>query len=170
MTTLPEFNKFNVILGGTEDLDRFRNFIYTIPKNSNTYFNWFPESILHPKDIVSSIREYVSYASYSDDRHVIVTHSSYVVRELNNMIMLGDMFVGYEDLMSKYEYDSSHLIARSDISAFEVTYINRELEIREVITDDEGIIAESIDEVINYQNNSSNEIYFANLDSEEDHE
>lgn len=91
---------------------------------------------------------------------VISTHSDYIVRELNNMIMLSTPFTERGKLERKYGYDSAgqERLDANDV----VTYHFGEKTVDNcTVSSDFGIEIESMDAAINNLNESNSAIYFA---------
>lgn len=94
---------------------------------------------------------------------IISTHSDYLVRELNSLIMLNTENSKRKALMKKYKFEEEQLLDRNKVAAYLVN--NRIVEtIR--ITSDEGILADTFDDVINDLNDSNDEIYYTYKENE----
>lgn len=88
---------------------------------------------------------------------IISTHSDYIIREFNNLIMLNNDFKGRDKIMQKYNYSEDELLSIKDINAYLFTDNTiRTMEVNRY----EGIIAETFDKVINSFNESSDEIFY----------
>jgi hypothetical protein len=124
-----------------------------------------PELNLHPDNQRKVARLLVKLAN-SGLRVVVSTHSDYIVREINNLVMLKDSFEGRESLLDKfgYEHEDCNFIAHEQIAAY--LFDSGKIKAMD-ITSEEGVIAETFDEVINALNKSSNEIFYTKRDSVE---
>lgn len=116
-----------------------------------------PELNLHP-DNQRNIARLLAQIVNRGVNVIISTHSDYIIRELNNLIMLKNNFNDKNKLMQKYEYDENELLSSKDINAYliddgKVTLMDT--------TNDEGIIATTFDKVINNLNSSADDIYYA---------
>lgn len=91
---------------------------------------------------------------------VISTHSDYIVRELNNMIMLGSSFPERGKLERKYGYDNEgqERLDAENVAAYH--FGEKAVEIC-MVSRDFGIEIESMDAAINNLNESNSAIYFA---------
>jgi len=122
-----------------------------------------PELNLHPDNQRQVARVLVQLVN-AGLKVIVSTHSDYFVRELNNLIMLEKNFSGATELQKKYGYQDNELLNSKQISA----YLFDNNKITPIILDeDEGIIAETFDDVINNLNKSSNEIYYTMQDAKE---
>lgn len=114
--------------------------------------------------------EFGDYAATLEDKIVhISTHSDYIIREINNLIILSNRFKGYEDLMKEYGYEEDELIAKEDVKG----YIFKDHTIDKVIVDNEGMKMDVFDDVINKMNEASDDIFYSyreECDEEEDGE
>jgi len=115
-----------------------------------------PELNLHPDNQRKIARILVKIANKGINI-IISTHSDYIIRELNNLIMLNNDFKDRDKLMQKYNYSEDELLSIEDISAYLFTDNTiRAIEVNRY----EGIIAETFDKVINSFNESSDEIFY----------
>ena len=122
-----------------------------------------PELNLHP-DNQRQVARILAQLVNAGLKVVVSTHSDYFVRELNNLIMLQKRFTGSLELQKKYGYQDNELISANRVSA----YLFDDKKITKMkMDDDEGIIAQTFDDVINQLNDSSNEIYFAMQEAKE---
>lgn len=124
-----------------------------------------PELNLHP-DNQRQVARILAQLVNAGLKVIVSTHSDYFVRELNNLIMLNKDFKGAKELQEKYGYQDNELLSIDKVSAY--LFDNRTITPME-LDKDEGIIATTFDEVINTLNQSSNEIYYAMQDANEEH-
>jgi len=110
-----------------------------------------PELNLHPDNQRKLARLLVRLVNLGQ-RVVLSTHSDYLVRELNNLILLQGRFPGHETLRKDYGYDDDEGIAADQIRAWH--FIDGAVNPME-ISPEEGILATTFDEVINELNESS---------------
>ncbi len=94
---------------------------------------------------------------------IVSTHSDYLVREINSLIMLHTDHEERDTLMKKYKFAKEQLLDKNKVAAYLVD--DRAVSPMPV-TPDEGIIAETFDKVINALNDSSNDIYYKYRESQ----
>jgi len=123
-----------------------------------------PELNLHPdnqRNIARLLAQIVNHGI-----HVIIsTHSDYIIRELNNLIMLNENFATKNKLLEQYGYQDDELLSPSDVNAYLVS--DGAVEEME-INGNEGIIATTFDNVVNSLNESSDDIYYTKMEAQED--
>ncbi len=134
--------------------------------NHNASINEFlvidePELNLHP-DNQRKLARIIARIVNAGVKVLISTHSDYIIKELNNLIILGRKFEGFEELIEKYDYKEEELLQENRISA----YISRDNSITEADIDDEGIIMSTFDDVINCYNKSSDDIFYTYLEGQ----
>ena len=178
------------VLGGVYEVDEFNN-IFFIPSDSKnklplhfssstvkTQFGLVfylqhqakkgdclmidePELNLHP-DNQRKVARVLAQLVNAGLKVIVSTHSDYFVRELNNLIMLRKDFTGAKSLQKKYGYADNELLDGKRVSA----YLFDDKKITQMTLDeDEGIVAETFDDVINTLSESSNEIYYTMQDA-----
>lgn len=119
----------------------------------------YPEQSLHPLKQVKLIRCLANLVN-SKVKIILFTHSSTIIREINNLTMLYQCQnkPNFLSLLTKYQYHQTELLNPFNVKAYELNDNTlTELEIDK----DEGIIAKDIDNTIKYLNNSSDEIYYS---------
>lgn len=123
-----------------------------------------PELNLHP-DNQRKVAKLLVQLVHAGIRVVISTHSDYMVREINNLIMLNEPFPGRDDLVRKFHYDGCRFLNPERVAA----YLFDSGCIKAMDIDaNEGIIATTFDNVINALNRSSDEIFYTRRDYSED--
>lgn len=91
---------------------------------------------------------------------LITTHSDYLVRELNNRIMLKNLSPeARRNIMSEYKISEDELLDISDVKAYGVGVENRE--ITKFTINEYGIDTKIFDTVINDANILNDEIYYS---------
>jgi len=120
-----------------------------------------PELNLHPANQRALARVLVRLVN-AGLRVVVSTHSDYIVREINNLIMLHTPFEAREELAKKFQYEDADSIGYEQVGAY--LFNDATIKAMEVVPE-EGIIAETFDEVIHSLNESSNDIFYAKRDS-----
>jgi predicted ATPase len=122
-----------------------------------------PELSLHP-DNQRNLARVLAKLVNKGVKVVLSTHSPYFVRELNNLIMLNKSFIKASELRQRYAYEPGESLNPEKVSA----YLFDQKTIKEMEIDpNEGIIAETFDNVINNLNRSSNDIYYASQEEED---
>ena len=116
-----------------------------------------PELNLHPYYQVLVARAF-SLIINSGIRLIINTHSDYIIREINNMIMLSSVPI---KKIEKLGYNQDNIIYDDDVCPyyFEFQKDNKSVIGREVDVCKTGFSIKQIDEVINSQINTSQKIY-----------
>lgn len=116
-----------------------------------------PELNLHPANQRRMARLLARLIN-ADLRVVVSTHSDYLVREINSLIMLSRPASVQAELMKKYDYKKEELLAPEKVSAW--LFHGRAVQSMP-IDSVEGIAAETFDEQIHNLNDTSDGIYYA---------
>ncbi|WP_158537843.1 AAA family ATPase [Flavobacterium sp. AG291] len=124
-----------------------------------------PEINLHPDNQIILTRLFARLIN-NGFRLLISTHSDYVVRELNNLIMLSEKNTEIEKLRTKFHYDNSETLTKQDIDVHYFNYPkkmrgNKQVIIQKIEITDSGFEIPSVDAVINKQNEIAEELYYA---------
>lgn len=114
-----------------------------------------PELNLHP-DNQRKLTRLLAQIVNKGIKLIISTHSDYIIKEINNLIILGRKFEGYQEIMKKYNYKENELIDENKVGAY---ILNNKI-IKNALIDIEGIVIDTFDDVINAYNESSDEIYY----------
>ncbi len=115
-----------------------------------------PELNLHPENQRTIVRILVALVN-AGLKIIVSTHSSYIVRELNNLILFNRDFRQSAELKKKYGYAPTDALDSRQISAYLFDH-NKITPLKFI--PDEGIIAETFDNVIRSLNQSSHDIYY----------
>lgn len=118
-----------------------------------------PELNLHPdnqRKVARLIGEIINHGF----KVMISTHSDYIIREINNLIMLKSGGEKAESLITKYGYKKEQLVDYKRVGAY-LFKNNRNYNIEVTET---GFEVNTIDEEINHLNNASEEIFFTLFD------
>jgi len=110
----------------------------------------FPEYKKHPLKQLKWVKKLVKRIVRGEDI-TLITYSDFILRELNNYIMLSQKSNITEDLLVKYNYIP---LNPNNIKAYDLKGKVLEIGIKE------GIIVKSLDEAINKLNNSSDDIFY----------
>ncbi len=134
-------------------------YIRHIANSSILLFIDEPELNLHPKNQILLAKIFVKMIN-AGLRLVISTHSDYIIREINNMIMADALTKVGSDLPEKQGYDKS-LCLSSDLFSpylFEVGKRGK-VTVKPLDVDRYGFSMPSIDEAINRQNEVTDTLY-----------
>jgi len=127
-----------------------------------------PELGLHPDNQILLARILAKMVN-SGLRVLISTHSDYIIRELNNLIMLSSDKIN-EDIIRESGYNDQEKLDPQDIGAylfaFEDNKENR-ITVRELPVESTGFEMQSIDNVINNLNHRSMNLYYEINQTEE---
>lgn len=118
-----------------------------------------PELNLHP-DNQRKIARVIARLVNRGVKVLISTHSDYIIKEFNNLIMLSRPFKRNNSLRKKYNYLDDEILKESSV----VAYVSRGETIEKSQINIEGIIINTFDNVINSYNKSSDEIYYSYLE------
>ncbi len=119
-----------------------------------------PELNLHPDNqrLVAKILARIVNEGF---KVIISTHSDYLIRELNNLMMLkSSEKPEVKKLMKKYKYQENDLLDYKKVGA----YLFKENENTELEVNETGFEVDTINEEINRLNNTAQEIYFTLYD------
>jgi energy-coupling factor transporter ATP-binding protein EcfA2 len=120
-----------------------------------------PELNLHP-DNQRLIARVLARAVNRGLKVMASTHSDYLIRELNNLIMLGQDTEAIHALRAKHGYEEAELLKPSQLGVY--LFQNGTAEV--VPVDEAGFAVATIDDEINKLNAVSQEIYAALLEQE----
>lgn len=121
-----------------------------------------PELNIHPEN-QRKIARLLARLVNAGLRVTISTHSDYMVREFNSLIMLNRDKSGR--LVRKYRYSNDEILAPEKVGAY--LFDNDVVEPFE-ITPEDGIYATTFNEVIDDMNETSNEIYYSLWDQKDE--
>lgn len=128
-----------------------------------------PELNLHPDSQIRLARVFAKMIN-RDLRLLISTHSDYIVRELNNLIMLSSLEQkDFETIKGKYQYDDEMKINQKDVCAYLFKRNNRNKTIvNPIAVSREGFAVTTIDDTLRVLNHSAEEIYYSLIEKEEE--
>ena len=123
-----------------------------------------PEANLHPNNQIK-IARFIARLINEGFKVMISTHSDYIVRELNTLIMLGSGKKKEpnltDELMKQYKYDENILL---DYKQIGVHLFRVRKEVENIKVDKEGFEIATIDETVDILNQSSQDIYYQLFD------
>lgn len=108
-----------------------------------------PEISLHPENQVKLARLLVKLVN-AGIKVWITTHSDYIVKELNNLLVLSNEFEGKEAVMTELGYDKSDILKKED-ARFYITYYDKDLQgctVEQVKIDEFGLQKSAFDEAM----------------------
>ena len=173
------------MIGGTVDLNEFDEMIFK-PGNSKKqldlhissstvksltglvfYFRYYamkndvifidePELNLHPDNQIK-LTHILAKAVNSGIKIVISTHSDYIIKEFNNLIMLNSDKTG--KIIKELNYDKNCVLDKNKVGAYYFPFGNNTV-IKELEVSKTGISVESIDNTIDEQDYNSETIYY----------
>lgn len=127
--------------------------------DANLLFIDEPELNLHPKNQILLAKIFVKMIN-AGLRLVISTHSDYIIREINNMIMADALTKVGSDLPEKQGYDKSLCLSRDKFSPYLFEVGKRgKVTVKPIEVDRYGFSMPSIDETINRQNEVTDTFY-----------
>jgi AAA15 family ATPase/GTPase len=122
-----------------------------------------PELNLHPGN-QRKLARFLAKLVNSDLRVVVSTHSDYLVREINSLLMLSRPHAARQGLMDKFGYAEDELLRPEQVAAWLFT----DGKIAPMKIDAvEGIHAQTFDDQIHQLNDTSDSIYYAYQDDSE---
>ena len=122
-----------------------------------------PELNLHPNNQVVLTRLFAKLVN-KGFRVLISTHSDYVIRELNNLIMASSSKSGISDLARKLGYSEDHRLMSEDVNAYMFNYKNltsRNVTVSDIKVTEMGFDVETIDETVDKLNEISEELFYS---------
>ncbi len=118
-----------------------------------------PEMNFHP-DVQILLARIFALLTAKGLRVVVSTHSDYIIREINNLIMAGALSRKGQTLPEDMEYSPEMLLDYHDLS---VLYFERKrkasVSVKSLDVDDEGFVMPSMDDAIFRQNMVSERLY-----------
>jgi predicted ATPase len=131
-----------------------------------------PEINLHPDNQIILTKLFARLID-KGFRLLISTHSDYIVREFNNLIMLSSKKEEINKLMIEFGYKSDEVIAKEDIAVHYFNYPNKQRGNKQVLVEslpitDGGFEIPSVDFTIEKQNEIAEELFYTLKYSGED--
>jgi predicted ATPase len=120
-----------------------------------------PELNLHPDSQIILARIFARLLN-NGFRLLISTHSDYIIRELNNLIMLSSASPAIKAKAEEFGYKKDEYIIFNDVNAYLFNYKARgKVTVKSIPVSDTGFEVETIDNAIHSLNNISEELYYA---------
>lgn len=118
-----------------------------------------PELNLHPKNQILLAKIFVKMIN-AGLRLVISTHSDYIIREINNMIMADRLNKAGDNTITKMGYDESLCLAQDKLAPYLFEKKTKgKVKVKPLEVDRYGFNMPSIDDAINKQNEVTNTFY-----------
>lgn len=118
-----------------------------------------PELNLHPDNQILLARQFSKMIN-AGQRLLISTHSDYIIREINNMIMASHVNETDSGFVSKLGYAESSIINKDKLVVYYFeSGVDGRVKVRELPVDNRGFNMPSIDHVIEKQNDIMNSLY-----------
>ncbi len=115
-----------------------------------------PELNLHPENQVKIAKLLVRLVN-SGVKVIISTHSDYITKEFNNLLMLDNDFKNKVEIMERYSYTEKDILRKNSVGA----YLFKDGTMNEMEIGEEGIITKTFDEVIESINERNDDIYYS---------
>lgn len=132
-----------------------------LAKNNDLIIIDEPELNLHPDSQIILTRIFARLIN-KGFRLLISTHSDYIIRELNNLIMLSSATDDIAEVAQSLGYKDGEYISCNDVSAYLFNQKGRgKITVKEIPVSDVGFEVETIDKAIKSLNNSSEELFYA---------
>lgn len=122
-----------------------------------------PEMNLHPDSQVLLTKIFAKLLRQGF-RLLISTHSDYIIREFNNLIMTSSRGEMVKEVAEKYSYDLNDSIAPNDVACYFFHFPkpnSKQVSVKNIEIDSFGFEIESIDNEINAQNERVMELNYA---------
>lgn len=121
-----------------------------------------PELNLHP-DAQIKVARIIAQIVNKGFKVLINTHSDYIVRELNNLIMLHSIKENKDKLFGKFGYTNDESLNYEDVNVYLFQYENTRstsVNVENVDVEETGFEVRSMDQVIEDLNERTQELYF----------
>lgn len=119
-----------------------------------------PEINLHPNN-QRKIAKYLAKISNLGIKVIVSTHSDYVIREFNNLIMLSKKHKETNKLLNEFGYSKKEILEKNNVGAY---YFDNN-KVDELEVSETGFEVLSIDETIEIQNKIANNLFFKLFDA-----
>ncbi len=132
-----------------------------IAKKGDTLIIDEPEMNLHPDNQILLARIFAQMVNMGI-KLVISTHSDYIIREFNNLIMLSGVSDDDVQSFSKMGYDKSMMLKKEDVAAYMFNFDKENLvTVENLDVTETGFDVPTIDAAINSINEASEELYYS---------
>ncbi len=121
-----------------------------------------PELNLHPDNQVKLARIFARLIN-NGLRLVVSTHSDYIIREFNNLIMVASDDADVKEIAAKYNYQKDEYIQQSEIGAYLFNYKTKtakQVVVKPIKIDKNGFEVATLDKTIEELNKISDELFY----------
>lgn len=119
-----------------------------------------PEVNCHPNTQILISRIFAKMVR-AGIRLVVSTHSDYIIRELNNLIMLSGVHGSIDNQLRQWGYDEDVFLTPDEVAAYLFTYGSDNLvDVESIEVSDSGFEVITIDETISSLNEISENLYY----------
>lgn len=120
-----------------------------------------PEINLHPDNQIILTRIFARLIN-AGFRLLISTHSDYIIRELNNLIMLSSKKNEIKEIRKKFNYKDTEYVPCDEVNAYFFDFKNKTtVGVKHLQVNEFGFEVPSIDETIDRLNSTSEELFYA---------
>ncbi|MBE7649265.1 ATP-binding protein [Tenacibaculum finnmarkense] len=122
-----------------------------------------PELNLHPNNQVTLTRFFAKLIN-KGFRILISTHSDYIIREINNLIMASSSKKGVKEIATKQGYTEDIKLSHNDVNAYLFNYKtekSRNVSIQEIDVTETGFDVNTIDKTVDELNEISEELFYS---------
>lgn len=121
-----------------------------------------PELNLHPDNQIRLTR-IIARLINNGLRFVISTHSDYIIRELNNLIMIASEDKDIQSIAKEQGYKEEEYLKKEEVGAYMFNYKNdkaKQVEVKVIKIDRFGFDVSTLDQTIEDLNKRSDELYY----------
>jgi ABC-type multidrug transport system ATPase subunit len=121
-----------------------------------------PELNLHPDNQVKLARLFSRLVN-NGLRLLISTHSDYIVREFNNLIMISSNNESIKHIAERFNYKNDEYLNQNDVGAYMFNFKNntsRQTEVKLIKIDETGFEVDTLDKTIDDLNHVSDKLYY----------
>lgn len=120
-----------------------------------------PEINLHPDNQIVLTRIFARLIN-KGFRLLISTHSDYIIREINNLIMLSSKKESIKNIRNKFGYKETEYIDNDEVNVYYFNYKTKNtVSVNQLCVTEEGFDVPSIDDTIDKLNYTSEELFYA---------
>ena len=122
-----------------------------------------PEMNLHPDSQIILTRIFAKLLN-NGFRLLISTHSDYIIREFNNLIMISSNKKEIRQLANEFSYGEALAILPENVGCYYFNFVkqnSKQVTVREITVENNGFEIESIDKEINAQNDRAMSLNYA---------
>jgi len=130
------------------------SYIKNIAKKGDLLIIDEPELNLHP-DLQVLMARLIARLTNLGIKILITTHSDYILKEFNNLIMLSSAIKKDDTILKKLKYESNEILNSSKVKV----YLNKNNEINNILVDKYGINFKDLDDFILDQNKKTTRIF-----------